>query len=493
MRIAHLSSLCLLGALASLAQSPVTFQYIYDDLNQLTKVVDSTGVVIEYLYDAAGNIVQIKRLSVAPGALSIFGVSSQTALAGGTITIQGQGFNTNPALDIVTIGGVAVTVLSATSRSLVVSIPVNGVSGPISVSVGTATVTSDFNETVVSAPILTSVTPHAAQAGTMVTMNVTGNNLVGASFSFVPATPQLSLSSTTITADGTGATFSISVAAGLNGRFTVVALRGGASSSTVLTSANAFGAFTDPTGDADNDGLANGYELTLGTDPFNPDTDGDGFSDGVEVATRSDPLNPACTPINCRVSGSVQSVVVSALNLGLPTSGFYEADSGTFSMLNTSLPALQFREADSIVFSVENTATDVKAQTSRAGPPVSSGIDSSDQPAFGSLDSDGDGLTDEEERRLGTNPLNPDTDGDGYPDGLEVALGSDPLDPNSIPDIRPPAILIVPFPDMSNQEILTPLADNAAAAAKGDKNVAQAFRARRRNNTAVARFRSLFH
>jgi hypothetical protein len=51
-------------------------------------------------------------------------------------------------------------------------------------------------------------------------------------------------------------------------------------------------------------------------------------------------------------------------------------------------------------------------------------------------DSDGDGLSDEEEIALGTDPFNPDTDGDGYPDGLEVALGSNPLDPKSIPDIR---------------------------------------------------------
>jgi hypothetical protein len=43
------------------------------------------------------------------------------------------------------------------------------------------------------------------------------------------------------------------------------------------------------------------------------------------------------------------------------------------------------------------------------------------------LDSDGDGLTDEEERQLGTNPFNPDTDGDGISDGDEVRLGLNPL------------------------------------------------------------------
>jgi len=37
----------------------------------------------------------------------------------------------------------------------------------------------------------------------------------------------------------------------------------------------------------------------------------------------------------------------------------------------------------------------------------------------GSLDSDGDGLTNAQEAKIGTNPHNPDTDGDGIPDGAE--------------------------------------------------------------------------
>jgi hypothetical protein len=48
-------------------------------------------------------------------------------------------------------------------------------------------------------------------------------------------------------------------------------------------------------------------------------------------------------------------------------------------------------------------------------------------------DTDGDGLEDEQEEKLGTDPLNPDTDGDGYQDGWEVEHGYDPLDPNSFP------------------------------------------------------------
>jgi hypothetical protein len=48
-------------------------------------------------------------------------------------------------------------------------------------------------------------------------------------------------------------------------------------------------------------------------------------------------------------------------------------------------------------------------------------------PVDDSQDFDGDGLTNLEEYRLGTDPRNADTDGDGIPDGIEVKLGLNPL------------------------------------------------------------------
>lgn len=51
----------------------------------------------------------------------------------------------------------------------------------------------------------------------------------------------------------------------------------------------------------------------------------------------------------------------------------------------------------------------------------------------GLVDSDNDGLTDVEEKALGTDPLKADTDGDGYSDKEEVDAKTDPLDPNSKP------------------------------------------------------------
>ncbi|MBW8245293.1 hypothetical protein K1F50_21025, partial [Muricauda oceani] len=52
---------------------------------------------------------------------------------------------------------------------------------------------------------------------------------------------------------------------------------------------------TGPGCDDDGDGLTNGEEAILGTDPLNPDTDGDGVDDGQEVANSNDPLDP-CSP-----------------------------------------------------------------------------------------------------------------------------------------------------------------------------------------------------
>jgi len=47
-------------------------------------------------------------------------------------------------------------------------------------------------------------------------------------------------------------------------------------------------------------------------------------------------------------------------------------------------------------------------------------------------DSDRDLLSDEEEKKLGTDPLKADTDQDGLEDGLEVSEGLDPKNPHSL-------------------------------------------------------------
>ena len=49
-------------------------------------------------------------------------------------------------------------------------------------------------------------------------------------------------------------------------------------------------------------------------------------------------------------------------------------------------------------------------------------------------DSDGDGLTDQQEAKIGTNAAAVDSDADGFADILEVKLASNPIDKNVLPD-----------------------------------------------------------
>lgn len=52
--------------------------------------------------------------------------------------------------------------------------------------------------------------------------------------------------------------------------------------------------------------------------------------------------------------------------------------------------------------------------------------------ADAAIDTDGDGLSDADELRLGTDPNRSDTDGDGYPDGLELRNAYNPRDPRPV-------------------------------------------------------------
>jgi gliding motility-associated-like protein len=54
--------------------------------------------------------------------------------------------------------------------------------------------------------------------------------------------------------------------------------------------------------------------------------------------------------------------------------------------------------------------------------------------AWKAADCDNDGLTNQQEKDLGTDPLKTDTDGDGVPDGVEVTDGTDPLDASKYKD-----------------------------------------------------------
>ena len=325
----------LLAAPGLAQQQPITFQYFYDDLGQLVKVIDSAGNAVEYVYDEVGNIVQIKReTGPAPGTLVIFNFTPQQGNIGETVTIQGQGFSANALGNTVRFNGTSAGVTSATTTMLVVTVPEGASTGPISVTVGSSTAQSTSNFTVILLPVVTSLSRHAALFNTVIpNLTVTGTNLAGSTFSF--QTSALTITGASINSSGT--TANVSVRAGTQpGTFGLVATNFFGSSTPGITSSNRF-TVVDPTSTAD--------------------TDGDGHPDVVEAANGSDPLDPNSIPTILPVP-ETDSRTISLLNsTAPPPPTSFETNSFTISLLNgTAPPPPTGSEADSPTFSLHNTA-----------------------------------------------------------------------------------------------------------------------------------------
>lgn len=92
-----------------------------------------------------------------------------------------------------------------------------------------------------------------------------------------------------------------------------------------------------------------------------------------------------------------------------------------FRVYNQSTVAASTYYADSelITFDPNATKGEVHFRQGMKAIPTESGV----------IDSDNDGLTDEEELALATDPFNPDTNGNGLLDSVDVAYGIDPIHP----------------------------------------------------------------
>src|SRR5258708_38718096 len=98
-----------LGFVPPLWAQSNSVQYVYDALGRLTTVVDPSGSVATYNYDAVGNLLSITRSTTSPSALAILGFSPAQGSVGQTVAIQGQNFSATPSANTVQFNGTATT------------------------------------------------------------------------------------------------------------------------------------------------------------------------------------------------------------------------------------------------------------------------------------------------------------------------------------------------------------------------------------------------
>jgi YD repeat-containing protein len=293
-----------LGALLILAVGPVAvaqsgspIRYFYDDVGRLTKVIDQSGNVATYSYDAVGNILKITRSTLpSPATLAVLNFSPQRGGIGATVVIKGQGFSATPAQNLVAFNGAQASVVSASDSALVVTVPGNATTGPISVTVNGQTASSDANFIFIPSPAVLSIDPRSIVSSLTqqsVNLKVTGANFLGATFVFQPvsAPPAVNIGSVVIDPSGNAATLGLTIAPNTIGAFTLVASNSSGSSSSVSSANNTLHVL-NPNADDDGDGLTNAVEVAIGTDPLKFSTVGDGISDGWKVFYGFNPLDP---------------------------------------------------------------------------------------------------------------------------------------------------------------------------------------------------------
>lgn len=230
--------------------------------------------------------------------------------------------------------------------------------------------------------------------------------------------------------------------------------------------------------DTDGDGLTDDIEFILGTDPYSADTDADGLNDSVEYYYEGedgdhyenlDPLNPdtdgdalmdgfeaseygqslglnparftlpdAPTQYHMivemdengvatgEIMGGIDFTKCTGVYVKFPSADNaemqfdYETLTWTYSNPN-EMPDFGDDGVDEIVFFYVNAEGEYSSQSLIITYPND----------VEQIDTDGDGLTDEEELLLGTDPYSMDTDSDGIKDGDEKTEGTNPTNPDT--------------------------------------------------------------
>jgi outer membrane protein OmpA-like peptidoglycan-associated protein len=173
--------------------------------------------------------------------------------------------------------------------------------------------------------------------------------------------------------------------------------------------------------DDDMDGLTNGEEKKLGTNPENADTDGDGLKDGEEVnTTMTDPLKADTDGDGLNDGAEVRTHKTDPRKADTDGDGLNDGDEV---MKHKTDPLKADTDGDGLSDGAEvsiNLTNPTKA------------------------DSDGDTLSDGDEvNRYKTNPLIADTDAGSVDDGREVTRGTDPMNPEDDVPVKVGQVIIL--------------------------------------------------
>lgn len=201
-----------------------------------------------------------------------------------------------------------------------------------------------------------------------------------------------------------------------------------------LSDLDEFEAGTDPSvEDTDEDGLSDFEEVAEHqTDPTRPDSDDDGLSDYEEVVEHN--TNPNLADTDEDGLGDFEEVEVYGSDPSVSDTDEDGLNDGDEVNEHNTDPTLADTDDDRLsdydeIFE-HNTnprVADTDEGGIRDGDEIADGTDPLD-PAD-DADQDRDGLSDDRERELGTDPTLADSDGDGLDDYEEVVIyGSDPLD-----------------------------------------------------------------
>jgi hypothetical protein len=184
--------------------------------------------------------------------------------------------------------------------------------------------------------------------------------------------------------------------------------------------------------DTDGDGLNDGAEVSNGTNPNNSDSDGDGLTDGQERNTYN--TNPLSTDSDG--DGLTDSQEVNTYNTN-PNDSDTDNDglSDSAEISNGTNPNVADSDGDGLNDGVEiNTYHTNPNNSDTDGDGLNDGAEISNGTSPTNSDTDGDGLTDGEEvNTYHTDPNSQDSDGDTHSDSQEILNGTDPNDPNDPP------------------------------------------------------------